>query len=197
MSVVSIAYRFRPGETMNRIFLIGVSVLCACASSSGSTASAPAAPQSIRVSGGGGGATGTTMNVSTPAVTSSLAMPLADVWHFLPAAWDSLGIPKGIIDAKGYSLATGGIKIRGRLGKTPLSRYLDCGQTQIGPNADSYEVYLSVTTQLAAAGEQTTVSTTVDAAAKPLNFSQEYSRCSTRGELERRIADGVKAQIKR
>ena len=185
---------------MTRLALCCLAVLCGCASSGSSStnAAAPAAPQSIRVSGGGGGATGTTMNVSTPTHTSTLAMPLSDVWHFLPAAWDSLGIPKGIIDDKGHSIATGGMKIRGRLGKTPLSRYLDCGQTQIGPNADSYEVYLSVTTQLSANGtDQTNVATTVDAAAKPLNFNQECSRCSTRGELERRIADGVKAQIKR
>jgi hypothetical protein len=176
------------------VLLLGVA---ACASSSSSTTPATSAPQSVRVSGGGGSATGTRIDPSLAPHATTVAFPVEDIWRFLPFVWDSLGIPKVSIDPKSHTLSNGGMKIRQRLGKTPLSRFIDCGQTQIGPNADSYEVFLTVTSQVVSAGTgQSTIATVVEAAAKPLNFNQEYSRCSTRGELEDRIAKGIKGQFK-
>ncbi|MEP7002231.1 MAG: hypothetical protein ABI969_17210, partial [bacterium] len=77
------------------------------------------------------------------------------------------------------------------------SRFIDCGTTQIGENADTYDVYLTVVSQL----EENKTSglailhTTFEAMARPIAFSREYARCSSRGELEKRIANAVKAQL--
>jgi hypothetical protein len=183
---------------MSRFALILLVAASGCASSTGSTTTgSPAAPQTVRVGQMGSGGS-TTMNVSTAAHVTTVAFPVEDVWRFLPTVWDSLGIPKALIDPKSHTLSNQGMKIRQRLGKVPLSRYIDCGTTQIGPNADSYEVYLTVTSQVvSASASEATISTVVDAAARPLNFSQEYSRCTTRGLLESRVVDGIKAQFKR
>ena len=37
--------------------------------------------------------------------------------------------------------------------------------------------------------------TTFEAMARPIAFSREYSRCSSKGVLEKRLADAVKAQL--
>ena len=36
----------------------------------------------------------------------------------------------------------------------------------------------------------------VEAAGRPMAFAGEYVRCSTKGELENRIADGVRARLR-
>lgn len=178
---------------MGRLALLSLVLLAACASS-GPTPGAGSSTQTISIGSGGSGGT-TRMNTSTTSSVANVPFPLADVWRFLPEAYDSLGIPKSLINPATRVISNQGMKIRQRLGKTPLSRFIECGMTQIGPNADSYEVFLTVSTQLAAAGSGTTITTTVDAVAKPLNFAQEYSRCSSKGVLEPRIVDALKKQL--
>ena len=64
--------------------------------------------------------------------------------------------------------------------------------TQVGPNADSYEVYFTITTQLdSVAPSLTRMTTQLTAAAKPLAFSQDYSRCSSKVVLEKKLLDIV------
>ena len=43
----------------------------------------------------------------------------------------------------------------------------------------------------------TTISTTVQAMAKPVTFNQGYSQCSSKGELETRLLNMLKAQLQR
>jgi hypothetical protein len=88
------------------------------------------------------------------------------------------------------------MKIRQRLGTVLLSKYIDCGQAQIGPSADSYDVYLNVTTTLAAeSGAETQISTVVESAAKPINFAQDYSRCTSKGTIENAISAIVAGRL--
>ena len=89
----------------------------------------------------------------------------------------------------GFVIANEGMKARGRLNKVAISKYLDCGNTQMGPSADTYEVYLVIGTLLRpVASNKTVVETALQASAKPIQFSQAPSRCSTKGELESRVA---------
>jgi hypothetical protein len=186
---------FTLGETMPRFAITLLAALCACAPTA--TPGAPAPSQTIRVGPAAAGGS-VTLNPTSNAHVSTIQLALDQVWRLLPAAFDSLGIPITTIDANGHLVSNEGVKLRQRLGKVPLSRYIECGTTQIGPNADSYDVFLSVSTQLeAAGGGESRISTTVEAAARPLAFSQEYSRCTSKGVLEARIAEAVRGQIKR
>ena len=176
-----------------RFTLFAVVAIAACASTpSPDTTAAPRA-QTIRAEGLGS----ITVAPVTDASKAVLSSPIEDVWMQMPAVYDSLGIPKTLIDTKRYLISSQGFKIRQRLGRTPLSRFIDCGQTQIGQNADSYDVYLTVTSQLRTDPPRTILSSTVEAMAKPLSFNQEYSRCSSRGLLESRIADATKSRLPR
>lgn len=172
-----------------------MAVLASCASST-TTTGAPAAPQTIRVGAGGTGGR-VTVNATSTAAVASIAHPVADVWRVLPLVFDTLAIPKGLVDPSTHVIGNQGMKIRQRLGSTPLSRFIECGTTQIGPNADSYEVYLTITTQVSSeSATSTSIATTVDAAARPLAFAQEYARCSSKGILEQRIAEAVRNRLR-
>jgi len=178
---------------MSWAFAALCTVTLACASTS-TTTSSPAS-QSIGVSGMAGRLT---INPGSGPSTSSLPATVDQVWRVLPAAFDSLGIPVTQVDPVKRVMGNPGFKLRQRLGRVSLSRYVDCGQTQVGPNADSYDVHMTILVSLqAAAAGGTTASTNFEVLAKPIAFSQDYSRCSTRGYLESRLMEAVKAQLPR
>ena len=183
-----------PTVTM-RITALSLVLVAGCASAP-ATAD-PSAPriQEVRADGIGG-------SLKINAVTDASALPLnvgaEEAFQVLPLVYDSLSIPKTWLEPKQFMISSQGFKIRSRMGRTALSRYIDCGSTQIGNNADSYDVYMTVTTRLVANGkEASTLATTVEASAKPLSFNQEYGRCSSRGELERRIGELAKVFLKK
>jgi len=83
--------------------------------------------------------------------------------------------------------------VRRRLGKVALSRYLDCGSSQLGPSADEYQINLAVMSSVQArSGDTTVVTTNVDATGTGLQFSGQSVRCTSRGELEKRIHELVR-----
>jgi hypothetical protein len=156
------------------------------------------APETVRVVGSAN-PTGTIAMgvVSTPASarSSSFFSTPDAVWSVLPAAYESLGIPLSMTDASTRTLGNAGFNLRRRLGSVPLVRYIDCGSTQGGPSAETYDIRLVVNSVVRAGEAATTLSTTIEAMGKPVAFSGEYIRCSSTGVLETRIADAVKARL--
>jgi hypothetical protein len=107
-------------------------------------------------------------------------------------------VPIGLLDPQTHIIGNRGFKLRGKLGKVPLGRYIDCGTTQIGPNAESYDITLTLTTALSATpGNGAAMTIDMEASAKPLAFSQEPFRCSTKGGLEKRVTDLTTALLNR
>lgn len=179
-----------------RAVIAGVAIaLCACATAS-STLSSNGPTQQVRVATPMG-ETNLAMASTTDANVAQLSAPIDRVWGQLPAAYDSLGIPVNTANSSSHLIGNNGLKLRHQLGKVYLSKYIDCGQTQIGENADSYDVMLTVYTQLQAGTGgvgSTQISTTVDAAARPAAFAQAYARCSSKGVLESKLVDLLKAR---
>ncbi len=71
----------------------------------------------------------------------------------------------------------------------------DANVTRIASPID--RVWLAIRVQLKPDdGGGTMVETMFEAMAKPVSFSREYSRCTSRGVLETRLADAVKAQLR-
>ena len=176
---------------MRAVAILMLASLSACASSpGGSTAgTGPILGQ---------GSVGRSTDARSTVFTQSLAYPVDQVWRALPAAYDSLKIPLNTLDAKTHTIGNDGFKIRQQLGRAALSTYIDCGRTQIGPNADSYEVVLTILTQVTTADNGATkISTTFESSARPIAYSQEYSKCTSRGVLEAKIMDVVKGRLMR
>jgi hypothetical protein len=177
---------------MRTLGVLSLIALSACASSGGST-SRP--DETVRIVGGGGGGN-LKITSNQYAHVSRISSPIDRVWLAMPGAFEAMSIPISAVDTLSHSIANDGLKLRRQLGKTPLSRFIDCGSTQIGENADSYDVHLTIRVQLKPEeGGITKVETMFEAMAKPVAFSREYSRCSTRGVLEQRLAEAVKAQL--
>jgi len=125
-------------------------------------------------------------------------MPLDRAWAALRAAYDSIAVPVSIFDAASHTVGNGQFRVRRILGKVSLGKYVNCGSTQGGSSADTYEVQLSVvSTAKAVDAGSTALSTTVQAQGRPITLSSEYVRCTTTGALEQRITDLVRAAILR
>ena len=177
------------------LLLAAHGALAACASSSRSPGASAPVTQTVRVMGAGGGSVNLAPASTANAVT--IAHPVDDVWRVLPSVYDSLAIPVTTRDAASRTIGNEGTRLRRQLGRTPLSRYIDCGNSQIGANADSYDVHLSVVTRLVPAdGGATAVTTTLEAMARPANFPGDFARCHSRNELEQRITDAVRARLR-
>jgi hypothetical protein len=170
--------------------------LSGCASS-GTSSVARTSVETTRVATTTGTTSVTTTSTVTPGLVT-LAFPVDVVWRALPIAYDSIGIPIGKIDTLSRVVGNDGYKLRRKLGGVPLTRYLDCGQAQGFKSAETYEINLSVLTQLRPTGAgQTTAATVVQASAKPVNFAGEYSACSSTGELEQRVADALSREVRK
>jgi len=125
--------------------------------------------------------------------TGSAAVPLAEARAALPAVYDALGL-QGAGPAGDDRFVAPRRQVTRSLAGTRLSRYLDCGSTVSMANADHYAVTLQVSTQLSAAGAaSTTVTTLLQATARPVGTAGEPVSCTSTGALEREIVTGIGA----
>src|SRR4051812_42056617 len=146
----------------------------------------------------GAGVMSVTGENGTIAVT--IGAPLQTVWRALPTAFDSVGVALPLIDPKKHLMANEGFTIRQKLRNERLSTYFECGTTQVGPNADSYQLYISVRSYLEPSpgdSTRTRMTVAVTGAAKPLQFSQDYSRCTSKTMLERKMLDVVANAVRK
>ncbi len=168
-----------------------------CSSGRPNAGETATAIQTTRVSGSGGTTTLTTV-AETRRGVALLPAPVDLVWTALRTSYDSLGIPVTRVDKAGWVIANEGLRLRRRLGKVALTRYLDCGSAQAGPNAETYEVHLAVVTHLRPESTDATVATTaLEASARPVLFAGDFVACASTGELERSLESMLRYHLAR
>jgi hypothetical protein len=180
-----------------RPYLVAAAVVLSACSSSGTAPPARSPePRSVTINTG----------LSRAIRQSSSGGPRVDtlwasfdrIWKVLPGVYGTLDIPIANFDAEKNTIGNVDLKLYRRLGQTPLTRLIDCGTTQIGPNADSYEVRLSVMTTIArsrADTANTTLTTIVEAVARPVQFAGEYRQCTSKGVLEEQLLRTLTVQL--
>jgi hypothetical protein len=181
---------------------LGTSVVVVALAACSAAVTPTTRTESTYVPGGGASGASALLSVSGENGTVSVVIgaPLQSVWRVMPVAFDSSGVQLTLIDPKKHLMANEGFKIRQKLGKERLSTYFECGTTQVGPNADSYELYVTVHSYLEPVKGDTTktrMTVAVSGAAKPLQFSQDYSRCTSKTILERRMVDAVATMVRK
>jgi hypothetical protein len=177
--------------------MLALTALVGCASSQSTPNTEPRTVETVRIATSAG-TRGVRTTPYQDSYVGTVAFPIASVWAALPAAYDSVGLRLTTADAGSHTMGNEGVVLRRMLGKTALSKYIDCGKTQIDHNADTYDVNLSLLTRVVAEGAGATrITTTLAAAAKPISFSGDYVRCFSLGRLEARLNDLLYAELDR
>jgi hypothetical protein len=144
-----------------------------------------------------GAATGLNM-VSTTDINSTLInAPVDKAWAALQSAYATLGIPVTELNQQQRTIGNPTYRIRRRIGDVPTMRALDCGGDSGMPNAETYQLLLTVKSRIIAneAGGSV-VQTTLEGTGRNATTSASSDvRCSSMGTLEKRIADLVKGTV--
>lgn len=165
-----------------------------CATSSG--APADVAPERVTVVTAGLGS----MDVRSTADAAGsywADAPVDQVWAVLPQIYEELGVPLAMHDAVRKRIGNSSFRAR-RIGGKRLSQYLRCGGSgpTATPNADRYQVTMSLTTRLSDASEGgTAISTVVGATARPRDVGGSVVNCASTGRLEEQISEMVKEAV--
>jgi len=177
---------------MRRIILMFAATLAGCAT--GHSGTVQPSSETVRVVGSS--SSNLRMTPSEGAKAIEIPASIDRVWKVLPQIYDSLGIEIDNLDEARRVIGHSGMKLHRQLGKTLLTKIIDCGSTQGFPSADSYEIQFSVFTHVTA-GENATskVATKITAVGRPMAFAGEYVKCSTKGTLEATIAEAVKTRL--
>ena len=109
-------------------------------------------------------------------------------WAVMPEVYKRFGLPVDGINPATHAITTGQVHVRRSLNNVPLSMYLECGRATLGPNADVYDINLRVETAIGGADGAVVVHSSLAAAGSGVGNGGSQVRCSSTGELERRIA---------
>ncbi len=176
--------------------VVALALLAGCSSGSGGAA-AGSAPRTMTVVTQTGSQT-VSMRGEDPANVKVIERPVDVVWKALPAAYESVGISVTTVDISSRTFGASSVKMRKSLKGVPLSRYFDCGQTQIGPNADDYEITLTFLTRVTAASAGSSrVELTTMATARPVARRQNPQNCTALGTLDTKLFDAIRAEATR
>jgi hypothetical protein len=183
------------GVRSTPIVLLALAGACA----SGGSPGGPSTTQSVTITGASGGTSAISITQEAQVHNQSVPAPITKVWSLLPGVFDSIGILPTSIDPATHTISNTAFKVHGRLKGVPLSRYIDCGNsTQIGPSADVYDVVMSIgAVAKPDDARNTDVALVFEAVGRPATFSQDYSRCSTTGALEKRFSEILLRQVLR
>jgi len=188
--------RSRPAVPLvDALPLAGLLLAAGCASSppeAGDVAAAGRQVETVSVGSSQGGALAQ-IEIETEASIIDVVSPtgLSTSWAVLPEVFEILGIEATTVDRPSYSAGNERFVVR-NIERRALSNYLECGSSFGRARADQYEVTMQILVQLAGApGGGTRVRTTLDAYARPRDVAGNAYHCTSRGTLERRIAELV------
>lgn len=165
--------------TRSRSCIIAAALLGACAS-----ANTQADRHTNRVIDTNAGArqTADVPVTSETTVNASPDAPLAA----LSAAYADLEIDVRLRDSHTGEIGNRKFSKMNGLAGWPLSSYVGCGWTSVGPAADNYRITMSLVSRVTASGTGSRVETRLTAVGEDIS-SKGTVACTTRGRLEQRV----------
>ena len=170
-------------------------LVTACSSAGSNAPDVAATPMATQIGLSSGGSVPLRQTVERVAINTDLRLRPDSVFGLLRGVYTGLGFaPES--DRKAMTVVVTSARIRRRLAGVPLQQYLDCGSKDNLPNAETYQIELTLTSQVLMLTDSTSrISTRVDAvASNPLHGADNRTRCTSLGVLEKRIGDAVKQQ---
>ena len=170
--------------------------VCACASQGGSSPDVSVEPMADRIQTGAGTLT-IAGSATTVGITADIAASPDSAFRALQSAYEDLKIPIADLSAKDRVVGNQQFKARRRIGGVPMQTYLECGGNPGQPNAETYDVVITVLSNVSASRDgASTVTTRLQAIASDPGHGQvNQMRCSTTGQLEGRIAKLVQEKL--
>lgn len=133
--------------------------------------------------------------------TMALEFPIGglrdSIYVALKKVFEELKIPVQTANPRAGLLNNLNADLSGRLGGERMSRYIDCGRGFSGPNADFYRLTLAVSAWVEpATGDPQKLMVAIAASGRdPSGSRSYYSPCTSRGDLEKRIARRVQELV--
>ena len=121
--------------------------------------------------------------------------PRVKVLNALKAAYTELGIEMKYSNPVTGELGNLNFVKMHSIAGTPLSNYLNCGQTAMGLVANDYRVTMSMVSMVVAEGTGSRVQTRLQAHATDAGTSTEPRDCQSLGSLEARLHQIVKTKL--
>ena len=117
-------------------------------------------------------------------------------WAKMTAVYAEMGLPVNTLVESSRQVGVRGHRVRGRLNNIRLSQLVHCGSDVTGEDkANQYELILDVTSALGPAPEgQTQIVTMVTANGRAMSTSSDPVRCTSTGQLEKRLANALLAK---
>ena len=166
------------------VFPLAIVFSASCASS-GSSSSDPglAMPSERVIAADNHGVLRTT---TTPNAKAHIAVAPSRVFDALKPVYEELGVSVALNDPSTGRLGNPEFSKTRKLGTEPISSYLNCGTSIMGPAADNYRVYMSLVTMVRPDGHgETDLETAFTAAARNMEgTTSDRVACGTTGRLE-------------
>lgn len=112
----------------------------------------------------------------------------------LAAAYEDVGVEITMRDPKSHEIGNRNFAKYYRLGDSPISTYLGCGDTESGPAANKRRVSMSLISTVSQELGGVVIRTHLQGRAEQPEFST-WSSCLTTGALERRVNGLVEAKM--
>jgi hypothetical protein len=187
----------RPERAVFRFAALSAAFLAGCATAETSPLARPTPDTQTVTVQGEEGSFEATLRRDDFVSRADLPAGRAAAWQHLQEVWAEIGLPEPLADRRSYTLVIANQLIQRRLGRTPLSAYLDCGSSMTGAHADTHRIRLTVQSMLERIDESATrLHTRVDATAQSTGgASAPVMQCSSRGSLEGLIARTLRERL--
>ena len=166
--------------------LVVLALATSCASSGSSPAPGIVTPTERVVAADTHGAYRTTVS---PTAKDHVPVAPSRVFAALKSVYADLGVPPAIDDPTTGRLGNTDFWKTRKLGTEPISTYLNCGDSIMGPAADTYRVYISVISIVRPDGKgESELETALSAQARNMEgTTSDLVSCGTTGRLEQLI----------
>ena len=183
-------------STIVGIAVLSIATLAGCASSRGARKEAPPPHPPELVTTAATSALDVTKRSGPDTGAVTVRASVGDVWEALIATYEELGIPLTTRDVPTLTLGNGELRVRRRLGTVSLVTYIDCGDTQGGRSAETYEVVLSIYSQIQSVAPNTNrVRSSFQSMGRPVAIASDYRRCRSTGGLEKRFGELLRKHL--
>lgn len=127
--------------------------------------------------------------------TSALPGEPADVWDALLEVQAELELPVNFVDAQKRSTGMQAVRVRKLSNRRP-GLFLDCGRGNAGEYANTYDVYVTLVSQVLPSEKGgSELRTQLEAVAKDAAHGNNTIRCTSSRRLEKEIAQGIRARL--